>query len=143
VYDRFIYADTDSLHLIGTEIPEQLEVDDTALGKWKHESTFSRARFIRQKSYFETINVTDKEFDKMNDEEKEKCYLYNNVRVIDKITCAGLPDRCHKFVTWENFHEGAVYDGKLQTKRVKGGIVLKDTTFEIKTKKVDSKKGMV
>ena len=111
VYDRFIYADTDSLHLIGTEIPETLEIDDTALGKWSHENTFKRARFLRQKSYIE----------KVDDE------------LI--ITCAGLPESCYEYVTWDNFHEGVIYEGKLQAKRVKGGIVLKDTTFEIKAKK--------
>ena len=112
VYDRFIYADTDSLHLIGTSIPEQLEIDDTALGKWAHESTFARGRFLRQKSYIEEVD--------------------GNLL----ITCAGLPESSHKFVTWENFHEGVIYEGKLQPKRVKGGIVLTDTTFEIKPKKV-------
>ena len=40
VYDRFIYADTDSLHLAGDNIPPELEISDTELGKWKHESTF-------------------------------------------------------------------------------------------------------
>jgi hypothetical protein len=111
VYDRFIYADTDSLHLLGTSIPDNLDVDDVALGKWKHEYTFTRGRFLRQKSYIEEI---DNEF---------------------HITCAGLPESCYKYVTWDNFKEGVVYDGKLQTKRVKGGIVLTDTTFEIKPKK--------
>ena len=36
VYDRFLYADTDSLHLIGTEIPPELDVDPVRLGAWKH-----------------------------------------------------------------------------------------------------------
>jgi hypothetical protein len=112
VYDRFIYADTDSLHLTGTSIPEGLEVDDAALGYWKQEYTFTRGRFLRQKSYIEEV---DGKF---------------------HITCAGLPESCYPFVTWDNFHEGVVYEGKLQTKRVKGGIVLKDTTFKIKPKKV-------
>ena len=31
VFDRFIYADTDSLHLVGTELPENLEVDKVKL----------------------------------------------------------------------------------------------------------------
>lgn len=110
VYDRFIYADTDSLHLIGTEIPETLEIDETELGKWSHESTFTRARFLRQKSYIEEVDG------------------------ILHVTCAGLPESCYKYVTWDNFHEGVIYEGKLQAKRVKGGIILKDTTFEIKPK---------
>lgn len=108
VYDRFVYADTDSLHLIGTEIPDMLEVDPVKLGAWKHESTFTRARFIRQKSYIEEIDG------------------------VLNITCAGMPDRCYQYVTWENFHTGMSYTGKLGMTHVEGGIVLKDIPFSIK-----------
>lgn len=108
VYDRFVYADTDSLHLIGTEIPDMLEVDPVKLGAWKHESTFKRARFIRQKSYIEEIDG------------------------VLNITCAGMPDRCYQFVTWDNFHSGMSYAGKLGMTHVEGGIVLKDIPFSIK-----------
>lgn len=107
-FDRFVYADTDSLHLLGTEYPEGLEIDNVKLGAWKHESTFTRARFIRQKSYIEEIDG------KLN------------------VTCAGLSARSHQFVTWENFHPGAMYAGKLQPKHVNGGIILKDVDFTIK-----------
>lgn len=109
VYDRFVYADTDSLHLIGTDIPDMLEVDPVKLGAWKHESTFTRARFIRQKSYIEEIDG------ELN------------------ITCAGMPDRCYQYVTWDNFHTGMSYDGKLRMTHVNGGIVLKDIPFSIKS----------
>ena len=108
VYDRFVYADTDSLHIIGTEIPDMLEIDPVKLGAWKHESTFTRARFLRQKSYIEEIDGTL------------------------KITCAGMPDRCYQYVTWDNFHTGASYTGKLGMAHVNGGIVLKDIPFSIK-----------
>lgn len=108
VYDRFVYADTDSLHLTGTEIPAELEIDATKLGAWKHESTFSRARFIRQKSYIEEING------KLH------------------ITCAGMPERCYEHVTWDNFRSGSVYSGKLGMQHVHGGIVLNDIPFTIK-----------
>lgn len=53
VYDRFIYADTDSLHLVGTEIPDCLDVDPVRLGAWKHESTFDHGKFLRAKTYVE------------------------------------------------------------------------------------------
>lgn len=132
VYDRFIYADTDSLHLLGTEIPENLEISPTALGLWKHESTFKRARFLRQKSYIETTIISDKKFNKMEDEEKETCFMIDDERVTNEITCAGLPESCYSYVTWDNFHEGAVYSGKLQMKHVKGGIILKNIDFSIK-----------
>lgn len=109
VYDRFVYADTDSLHLIGTEIPDMLEIDPVKLGAWKHESTFTRARFIRQKSYIEEIDG------ELN------------------ITCAGMPERCYQYVTWDNFHTGSSYNGKLGMTHVNGGIVLKDIPFSIKS----------
>ena len=108
VYDRFLYADTDSLHLIGTEIPKGLEVDPVKLGAWKHESTFTRARFVRQKTYIEEIDG------ELN------------------ITCAGMPSRCYKHVTWDNFIAGSSFEGKLQFTHVQGGIVLKDIDFTIK-----------
>lgn len=107
-YDRFIYADTDSLHLKGTEMPDNIEIDNVKLGAWKHESTFTRAKFIRAKSYIEEIDG----------------------RL--KVTCAGLPENCHKLVTWDNFELGTEYFGKLQQKKVKGGIVLQETTFKLK-----------
>lgn len=108
VYDRFCYADTDSLHLIGTKIPENLEIDPVKLGAWKHESTFSRAKFIRQKTYIEEIDG------KLN------------------ITCAGMPKKCYENVTWENFEKGSVFAGKKQLTHVPGGIVLSDIDFTIK-----------
>jgi hypothetical protein len=132
VYDRFVYADTDSLHLIGTSLPDDLEIDPVKLGAWDNEARFKRARFLRQKSYYESHVVSDKTFNKMTDEEKAECYEYNGEQVKDKITCAGLPESCYPYVTWDNFHEGASYAGKLQMKHVKGGIILKGIDFSIK-----------
>ena len=89
-------------------MPDNIEIDNVKLGAWKHESTFTRAKFIRAKSYIEEIDG------KL------------------KVTCAGLPESCHKLVTWENFELGTEYFGKLQQKKVKGGIVLQETTFKLK-----------
>lgn len=108
VYDRFIYADTDSLHLEGTDIPEGLDIDPVRLGAWKHESTFEKARFLRQKSYVEQIEG------KLN------------------VTCAGMPKESHEYVNWENFSIGSTFHGKLRPVHCKGGIVLVDTPFTIK-----------
>lgn len=109
-YDRIIYCDTDSIHLEGTEIPDVIKdvIDDNKLGYWKHESTFQRARFIRQKTYIEEID--------------------GKLHVI----CAGMPDRIKEKVTWENFHVGFSANGKLLPKQVKGGVVLEDTMFTLK-----------
>jgi hypothetical protein len=135
VYHRFLYADTDSLHLKGFEVPADLEIDDYELGKWKLENKFMRARFIRQKSYFECHIVDDETYNDMEEEDQAKCYIYNGVRVVDVVTCAGMPNNCKQHVNWDNFHIGQVFDGKLQKKNVKGGIILNDTTFELKEKK--------
>lgn len=145
VYPIFAYADTDSLHLnlklpaelslmtneelenmttadlqkYGVNIPDDFVVDPVALGAWKIESRFTRARFIRQKSYVEDWNPPDT----WGTDKYDKSLL--------NITCAGMPKQCYEYVTWENFHEGATYKGKLQPKHVKGGIVLKDIDFTI------------
>lgn len=124
VYDRFLYADTDSLHLIGTEIPKDLEVDPIKLGAWKHESTFTRARFVRQKTYIEET-LCDNSF------YLPDINLYGSTKM--NITCAGMPSRCYKHVTWENFISGSSFKGKLQFTHVQGGIVLKDIDFTLKT----------
>lgn len=111
--DMYCYSDTDSIHTILPieELKQFCEIDDVELGKWKHESHFKRAKFIRQKTYLEEI---DGEI---------------------QITCAGLPQRCYDQVTWDNFKEGMKVDGKLTYTHVKGGVILKETEFTIKEDK--------
>lgn len=108
VYDRFIYADTDSLSLVGGDTPEILDVHPTKLGAWKHEGVFAEGLFVRAKTYLKTIDGDL------------------------KVTCAGMPDNVKKLVTYDNFHGGSTFDGKLMPRRYKGGIVLTPTTFTIK-----------
>lgn len=146
VYPMFCYADTDSLHLnlplpkelsqmsnkelenlttadlqkYGVNIPDDFDVDPVKLGAWKIESRFTRARFIRQKSYIEDWNPPET----WGTDQYDKVLL--------NITCAGMPEKCYEYVTWENFTEGSTYKGKLQPKHVKGGIVLKEIEFTIK-----------
>jgi len=107
-YERFIYADTDSLHLKGLEPPKGIKIDPVKLGYWDHEDTFTKGRFLRAKSYIEEIDGKT------------------------HVTCAGLPAKCHVDVSFDNFRPGLKVGGKLQTNRVKGGIVLKETDFTIK-----------
>jgi hypothetical protein len=108
VYDRFIYADTDSIHLEGAEVPDNIEIHNSKLGAWKHEGTFTRARFLRAKTYIEEMDG----------------HLH--------VTCAGLPDNVKKKVTWENFRRGNSYGGKLLPKQISGGVVLQETEFTLK-----------
>ncbi len=108
VYHRFCYCDTDSIHIIGNEIPD-IEIDDKDLGKWALEGTFKRARFIRAKTYIEeypdgTLNVK----------------------------CAGLPDNLKELCNFDNFKVGLKLYGKLLPKRYDGGVILEETDFTIK-----------
>lgn len=115
MYDRFIYADTDSLHIVGQDIPKEIEtqVHDTKLGYWKRESIFDRARFLKAKTYIEEEN---KEIN---------------------VKCAGMPQAIKDKVTWENFRTGFTSYGKLVPVNVKGGVVLEDREFTIKSTKLN------
>lgn len=132
VYDRYLYSDTDSIHIKGTDIPDCLEVDDYKLGAWKCESKFERARFIRQKCYIEDEIITEEEYNSKMLEFPYLCRKAENGYRYMKVTVAGLPAGGYKYVTWDNFRGGAKYGGKLQPKRVAGGTVLNPTTYEIK-----------
>lgn len=105
--DRFIYSDTDSLKVIGTE-PLDIDIDDVRLGAWKDEGHFTRFKALRAKTYIAEYG-SDIE-----------------------VHVAGLPARCHSQVTFDNFEMGATYHGKLYQMRVEGGIVLIEDDFQIK-----------
>jgi hypothetical protein len=108
VYFRFCYCDTDSIHIIGKDIPN-IDIDDKELGKWALEGEFRRARFLRAKTYIEeaydgTLNVK----------------------------CAGLPDNLKELCNFDNFKTGLTLHGKLLPKRYDGGVLLEETDFTIK-----------
>lgn len=128
-YDRIIYCDTDSIHLVGEEIPEVIKdvIDDDKLGYWAHESTFQRAKYLRQKTYcYDTFKrVNEQGFEV---EANSSNFEYTKFSV----KCAGMPDAVKKKVTFDNFNLNFTSDGKLMPKHVNGGVVLVDTTFSIK-----------
>jgi len=105
-YGTFAYADTDSLHLLITEDPAGLDVDPNKLGAWKREYAFQEALFVRAKAYI------------------EKLFDGSHVTHV-----AGLPDRIAEQLTIADFVGGRRFTGKLQPKRVPGGIVLVDVGF--------------
>lgn len=111
--DMYVYSDTDSITttLPINEVKMFCNIDDTKLGYWKHENTFTRAKFIRQKTYLKEI---DGEI---------------------HITCAGMPKSCYDYVEWESFKEGFSCEGKLRFSHIKGGVKLVPTVFTIKTDK--------
>lgn len=122
--DRFIYGDTDSLHIHGMDDPD-IDIDEFRLGAFKQENVFKRAKFIRQKTYMEIIAKNGKE--EMN------------------LKACGMPKKLKETVREEDFFEGAVYDHsvtprfapKLKPKIVPGGVILAETTFKIKSAKVE------
>lgn len=100
--DLYIYSDTDSIHTLLPieECKKFCEIDDYKLGYWKHESSFDKGKFIRQKCYLEMID------NKLN------------------ITCSGMPQSCYENVTWETFKTGFTCGGKLTFKHIKGRCVV-------------------
>ncbi len=123
-YEKFCYADTDSIHCLGEA--EGLKIHPDNLCCWKHESTWDSARFLRQKTYMEHMI-----------EEDEK--------PIDPhwlVKCAGMPQNVKEVFlkdiesgekTPDDFDIGLSYDNlKLRPKTVEGGVILCTTPFSIK-----------
>lgn len=133
-YDRFIYMDTDSLHLVGTELPDNLDIDSTKLGWWDLEKTWVRGYFIRAKTYIEEESVSRETMESMVQEEKAEPWQFYEVdgdlRVLN-ITCAGMPKNCYRHVTYENFRPTKWFDGKLMPVMSKNGIILVKKVFTI------------
>lgn len=136
LYPQFAYADTDSLHLIGdyrvrldddgkpqlVNAPEGIEVHPTKLGAWKFEYAFDSAFYIRAKAYLEHLP------DVAADCEDETCDERH-----DYVTrIAGLPTAIASTLTFDKLRPGLVLNGKLTPKTVPGGVVLRDTPFELK-----------
>lgn len=140
----FIYADTDSIHCdLPPEKIKGIKVDDNDFCCWKLESSWDFAIFARQKTYIEHIT-------------------HNNLKEVDKyydVKCAGMPKRCkdlfiksltqeydteqEKFTQEEiefikikreltDFKKGLKVPSKLLPKRIMGGVLLVDTTYEMR-----------
>ena len=137
---RFCYADTDSVHIIGEQMPD-LWIDKVELGAWKHESNWCYAKFLRAKTYMEEI-IGNKVI--IDDEEvfKESLDFNDYSCTALEVKCAGMPDNVKELVTKKNFKiVFSVLDDdmsipkkykKLAPKSVKGGEVLVPTDFRIK-----------
>lgn len=133
-YERFIYMDTDSLHLAGTELPTNLDIDSTKLGWWDLEKVWVRGYFIRAKTYIEEESVSRETMESMVQEEKAEPWQFYDVdgdlRILN-ITCAGMPKNCYRHVTYENFRPTNCFDGKLMPVMSKNGITLVKKVFTI------------
>lgn len=109
VGDRFIYADVDSVHLIGHEIPEIIKdkIHQDKLGYWAIDGKFNRARFLKLKTYIE-----------QNDEKTV-------------IRTSGAGDEVKEQITFDNFNYGSEFDGMIRTRRVKGGSIKEIYTYKL------------
>lgn len=112
---QFVYADTDSVHLLEGKVKAEdiLEIDDYELGKYCKEAEFKRARYLRAKAYYHDDGAGSNKLE---------------------VKCGGMPADVKKSVTWDNFKMGAIYDGKLAGKVVPGGYVLCETKYKINEK---------
>ena len=141
----FIYADTDSIHCdLKPEEIKGIKVHDRNFCCWKLESCWDEAIFTRQKTYIE--HVTHENLVPVDEP-------YYNIK------CAGMPQKCKdlfeksiqgyepketdsyteeeleflkKKRTIEDFKIGLKVPGKLMPKRIRGGVLLVDTTYEMR-----------
>lgn len=146
----FIYADTDSIHC---DLPPEeivgIKVHDKNFCCWKLESCWDKAIFTRQKTYIEhvvaeNLDTIEKPYNNIkcagmpkrckdlfelslsgdadinkewSDEEKEFLFdEYNNPIKRD----------------YSSFKIGLKVPGKLQPKRIRGGVLLVDTSYEMR-----------
>lgn len=116
--ERFVYCDTDSLHLLGTEPPTACPLDDVKFGYWKVEGSFTRARHLRTKAYIWDLNGR-----------------------LD-VKCAGMPENIKRDCTFDNFRigynnldsEGNIRAGlgKLHPLLVRGGRTLVERPYRLR-----------
>lgn len=143
--DGFIYADTDSIHCnLPSEKIKGITVHPKDFCCWKLESSWDKGFFVRQKTYIEHVTHEDCEIIDIP---------YFNVK------CAGMPPRCkelfirsmtgdlakenevlsddeRKFLSVKrkltDFDIGLIIPSKLIPKRIRGGVLLVPTTYEMR-----------
>jgi hypothetical protein len=121
-YAVFAYADTDSLHLLTDEDPDNLWVNPHELGAWKFEYAFESSLFVRAKAYTQRLTA--------DPHSPGDCTLDAHGPWCRHVThVAGMPDRIASKLTIDDFVGGRTFKGKLQPQRVPGGIVLVDIDF--------------
>lgn len=148
----FIYADTDSIHcdLLPQEI-KGIEVDDKEFCCWKLESCWDKGIFTRQKTYIE--HVTHENLIPL-----EESKQYNNIKCagmpkkckdLFEISMQGtadvnenwsdeekefLFDKDNKPIVrdYSDFKVGLKVPDKLRPIRIRGGVLLVNTTYEMR-----------
>lgn len=146
----FIYADTDSIHCdLQPEELNGIEVHPTKYGCWKLETYWDIGYFTRQKTYIEHVTHEDGEpVDEPYYNVKcaglpEKCKDLFRISLGDKSVKEREWTEDEKIFlfdsdgnlikrTVEDFDIGLTIPGKLMPKRLPGGIVLKETLYQMR-----------
>lgn len=115
-YDRFLYCDTDSIHVLGFEPLHNVEIHKSNLGSWALEAKFYKAKYLRAKTYAEVL------IEKDGKELKES--------ILD-VKCAGMTQKIKDSITFDDFEIGYKSNLKLRPVKVNGGIILENTPFTI------------
>jgi len=148
VYHRFLYCDTDSIHIQGTETPEELKdvIHRDKLGFWDKEGEFEKAKFIRAKTYCEMLYAKEIEIvDRWGDTVtiKKHCSKEEATTTDKNLKCAGMQAQLKDLVEFDEFEIGLKIDpkdpvkekwrgqGKLMPSQVKGGTLLKIRKFSL------------
>lgn len=147
----FIYADTDSIHCdLKPEEIVGIRVDSKAFCCWALESCWDVATFVRQKTYIE--HVTHKDLVPIDNTYHDiKCagmpqrckdLLNTSLYGTQKYDTSKYTEAEIKFLfdenkepikrTYNDFSVGLVVPSKLIPKRIAGGTLLVDTTYEMK-----------
>ena len=105
-YDRFMYCDTDSLHLYGIEEPNGMKIDSKEYGAWDNELTFDDFKYLSPKRYAER-DIDSKKW---------------------TIKCCGLTDEIMKKVDDINVFNYCEYDSKTINKMFNEGKIFKSTS---------------
>lgn len=147
----FIYADTDSIHCdLKPEEIVGIRVDSKAFCCWALESCWDVATFVRQKTYIE--HVTHKDLVPIDNPYHDiKCagmpqrckdLLNTSLYGTQKYDTSKYTEAEIKFLfdenkepikrTYNDFSVGLVVPSKLMPKRIAGGTLLVDTTYEMK-----------
>lgn len=149
----FIYADTDSIHCdLPADKLKGIKVHPTNFCCWKLESSWDEAIFVRQKTYMEHVVAEDLQPIEtpywsikcagMPDRCKKLFqYSMDNLVPIMRETDEGLVPIKYstdekiflgEHRTIDDFKVGLKVPGKLLPKRVRGGIILQETTYELR-----------
>lgn len=146
----FIYADTDSIHCdLQPEEIEGIKVHDKNFCCWKLESCWDTAIFARQKTYIEHITHEDCEPIEEPFNNVKCAGMPKRCKKLLDISMKGKQENEDEYTEQEreflfnkdgtpiirdytDFKIGLKVPGKLLPKRIKGGIVLQDTTYEMR-----------